>query len=95
MQATTTEIVRLVSDNSPEMPTNLPALLFGAMADIAVPIVTHYRSDLYHDAMYLRETVSPTCWFYWVVRPYGTHIGICAQAWVGNPSLRAKEDVCY
>lgn len=49
--------------------------IFGILADIAWPVVYNYRSDLYHDAMWLNENLSgPDC-FYFAVDESGTSIG--------------------
>ena len=49
--------------------------VFGILADIAWPVVNNYRSDLYHDAMWLNENLSvPDC-FYFAVDKSGTSIG--------------------
>ncbi len=54
---------------------SVKALLFGHLANRAQPVVEHYRSDLYHDAMWLHEQVSGPTSFEWSCRQSGTHIG--------------------
>jgi hypothetical protein len=55
------------------------ALLFGHMVKLAVPVVQHYHSDLYHDARWLEENVSGPTEFDWLVRPSGTNIAGTAK----------------
>lgn len=54
---------------------SLRALLFGAMLDRADGVVKHYRSDLFHDALWIEKFVAGEMTWYWMVRTYGTHIG--------------------
>jgi hypothetical protein len=51
------------------------ALLFGQLADLAFPVIQHYRSDLYHDARWIRDHVDGPGEFYFAVCDYGTSIG--------------------
>lgn len=48
------------------------ALLFGEMVRRAAPIMEHYQSDLFHDAMWINENVHGECAFDWSIRPTGT-----------------------
>lgn len=51
-------------------------LVFGHLFRIAAPIVKWYHSDLYHDAMWLREyMVGESFTFLWSVDEDGTLIG--------------------
>jgi hypothetical protein len=51
-------------------------LVFGHLLSIAAPIVQHYHSDLYHDAIWLSRHLSgPSMTFYWSVDDCGTQIG--------------------
>jgi hypothetical protein len=54
---------------------SIRALLFGAMLDKAEPIVQHYRSDLYHDALWIDKHVNGEFTWYWMLRKHGTHVG--------------------
>lgn len=54
---------------------SLRALLFGAMLDRAESVVKHYRSDLFHDALWIEKYVASEMAWFWMVRTYGTHIG--------------------
>ena len=49
--------------------------VFGILADIAWPVVNNYRSDLYHDAMWLNDYLSLNSYFYFSVDNSGTSIG--------------------
>jgi len=53
----------------------LAVRLFGVVADLAFPIVEHYRSDLYHDARWLRDYAATTTTFYFGCDAWGTSIG--------------------
>ena len=55
------------------------ARIFGAMAEVAGPILEHYHSDLYHDAMFIKRTVQDLVpfepvEFYYGIRNTGTSI---------------------
>lgn len=54
---------------------SIRALLFGLIADLAWPIVEHYRSDLYHDAHWITEHVNGPGTFYFACDEWGTEIG--------------------
>lgn len=50
--------------------------VFGHMVRLAEPLLTHYRSDLYHDALWLNEHATGTRFdFYWSVGETGTRTG--------------------
>lgn len=49
-------------------------LVFGELMNLAWPIVIHYRSDLYHDAEWLRDNLQVSVPFYYGVRDTGTDI---------------------
>jgi hypothetical protein len=49
-------------------------LVFGELANLAWPIVIHYRSDLYHDAQWLKDNLQVGVPFYYGVRDTGTDI---------------------
>jgi hypothetical protein len=57
------------------------ARVFSYLAETAGPIMEHYHSDLYHDAMYLQEAVAqwnqeaPLVW-YWSVNQTGTTLSV-------------------
>lgn len=67
---------------------------FERLLDLAIPVITNYRSDLYHDAIWLdrhietakdplsNELIAPEdLVFYFVVRDYGTHI-VQTDSWL-------------
>lgn len=65
---------------------NIRALLFDQLLERALPVVKEYRSDLFHDAMWLREHLtSERLEFDFMVRHSGTNIGTSAsiQAEIG------------
>lgn len=73
---TTSPVTVLHGDFDVEGDANsMRALLFGLLADRAFPIVEHYRSDLYHDANWLRRYVTGPGVFFFAVRTSGTSIG--------------------
>ena len=56
--------------------TESAAKLFEVLLDLSRPIVSHYQSDLYYDAQWLRVNFTEMPFeFVYGVRPYGTHIG--------------------
>jgi hypothetical protein len=73
----TIETVRLTNGDFKEEgeARSIRALLFGAMLDRAEPIVQHYRSDLYHDALWINEFIHGEFTWYWMLRQHGTHVG--------------------
>lgn len=54
-----------------ELGSSVRPLLFGQMLVRAKPIVQHYASDLYHDAMKIAAITGPTT-FWWGPRECGT-----------------------
>ena len=50
------------------------ALMFGELVKLAIPVVKHYQSDLFHDALWIEKLTGPAE-FYFIVRTWGTHIG--------------------
>jgi hypothetical protein len=54
---------------------SVKALMFGQLADLAWPIVNNYRSDLFHDAMWIEEFAGKPCTFYFAADDCGTSIG--------------------
>jgi hypothetical protein len=78
----TIETVRLTQgsfDNQDEA-RSIRALLFGAMLDRAENVVQAYRSDLFHDALWLDKYVTGEFSWYWMLRRHGTHVGTDLQA---------------
>lgn len=51
---------------------------FGVLVNLTVPTLEHYRSDLYHDAMQIREDFADKSagdvHYLYVVRDSGTHL---------------------
>lgn len=58
-----------------DVQSTIRATVFAVMLELAQDRVKHYRSDLYHDAMWLAEQVTCPISFDWVVRESGTFIG--------------------
>lgn len=57
--------------------TSVHALTFGHLADLAAPIVTRYRSDLFHDAQWIARNVTVSgAVFYFGCDESGTAIGL-------------------
>lgn len=51
------------------------SLIFGQLAKRAAPVITHYHSYLFWDAMWVHTNVRDSRSFYWGVDEYGTSIG--------------------
>lgn len=81
VQDSPVERVRLygVTDTWSAAASVVRALLFGAMVERARPVVQHYLSDLYHDAVWVSEHVVGATEFLWMVRENGTDLGELAQ----------------
>ena len=76
----TTTVVRLASGNvSDPIQSGIPQRLFGELVKLARPVVREFESDLYIDALWVREHVldehSAPLEFWYTVRHSGTHIG--------------------
>lgn len=54
---------------------SMRAMVFGHLVNLTDDVVKHYRSDLYHDARWLRDYFADAMTFYFAVRESGTHIG--------------------
>ena len=67
----------------------LPSLLWEALLERALPVVEHYRSDLYWDAQWLDKYVTGPEEFYFGVHKYGTHIGTDLEL------IKGYSDVTY
>lgn len=61
--------------------TTILAHLYGQMVKRAIPVVSHYLSDLFHDAEWLRAHVTGPTEFLWMVRESGTQLGESAVTW--------------
>lgn len=58
--------------------SSIRAKVFGHMVELSRDRVKFYQSDLFHDALWLKEEMIGPMSFEWVVRESGTHIGdIC------------------
>lgn len=55
--------------------SSVRAKLFGTMVELSKDRVKRFISDLYHDAMWIREAVNGPIQFEWIVRESGTYIG--------------------
>lgn len=67
----------------------LPQRIFGHLVRLAAPVVKEYHGDLYHDAMWVKETISGPTEFLFLVRHSGTHIGPSAQLMFDSLSTNA------
>lgn len=76
MTVTTTEKVRLYGwiDDFAEGARPIRAILFGEMVRRATPIMEHFQSDLFHDAIWINENVNGVTAFDWLIRPSGTNL---------------------
>ena len=54
---------------------SMRAMVFGHLVDLTDNVVKRYRSDLYHDARWLRDYFAEAITFYFAVREAGTSIG--------------------
>lgn len=79
-----TEIHRLQYVTGGTTPIENASLIFGHMVRLALPVMQGYYSDLYHDGMWLRESLESVkgnnYTFYWSVDQSGTTIGHTAIA---------------
>jgi hypothetical protein len=79
----TTFTVRLTGWGSWEdLHLSIKALLFGHMVKLATPVLQEYRSDLYHDALWLHTSVTGPIEFEWLIRPSGTNLQDAARVGV-------------
>lgn len=68
--------IRLMYDNAQATVDPARSLVFGHLVKLAAPVVKHYQSDLYHDAIWLsRYMEGATFSFYWSCDESGTAIG--------------------
>lgn len=58
-----------------EAASSVRAKVFGAMLKLAQGTIRDYHSDMYHDAMWLREWLNGPMAFDWIARESGTFIG--------------------
>jgi hypothetical protein len=55
--------------------STMQATMWATLLDLAEPIVKHFRSDMFHDAHFIRDTWSPeNPTLLWNVDEWGTHI---------------------
>lgn len=59
-----------------EINDSVRALLFGVLLKEAWAVLEHYRSDLYHDANWIKKEIEGPCTFYWSCDGWGTYIGL-------------------
>ena len=50
------------------------AIIFGKLMDLANPIVNRYRSDFFHDAMWISELPDQPVVFFYAISDNGTYI---------------------
>lgn len=72
MDTKPTEKVRLWGF-SDTIQDSVKSKLFGEMLNRS--ITERYRSDFYHDALWIEKHVTGPMTFFWVTREWGTHIG--------------------
>ncbi len=58
-----------------DIQTTVRANVFAILMDLSNDRVKYYKSDLYHDAIWLSENITGCMQFDWVVRESGTFIG--------------------
>ncbi|HSU36299.1 MAG TPA: hypothetical protein VLJ88_11635 [Propionibacteriaceae bacterium] len=61
---------------------SIRALLFAAMLERAEPVVKHYRSDLFHDALWIHNHVNGEMTWHWLVRECGTNLNETADTMI-------------
>lgn len=61
--------------------TTIKSKTFGVLVELSESRITNYRSDLWHDALWIDKFVTGPTTFEWVVRDYGTHIGEAAEVY--------------
>lgn len=66
----------------PQIAESVMACVFGAMVSRSVVVTEHYRSDLFHDATWMREKLQGWMTFDWLVREWGTNIAESARVGV-------------
>lgn len=55
--------------------SSIRAKVFGHMVELAQNRVNYYKSDLFHDALWLKGEMTGPMSFEWIARESGTHIG--------------------
>lgn len=71
-----TTTIRLRYDDTATDVRGVASLVFGHLMKLALPVITAYHSDLYHDALWLDKYLAGASFtFYWAVRETGTQIG--------------------
>lgn len=81
-----TNIVVGINSGDEEEMLSMKAGLFGHMVKLVQPILQHYQSDLYHDAI----AVEKMNWqgdFYYLANATGTCL-MFTDEWIHNPSHR-------
>lgn len=58
----------------PQDSLTLQAAVFDVIAEISFPIIEQFRSDLFHDALWIRNTVNGPMSFYFSLNESGTYI---------------------
>lgn len=72
-----TDTRRLLYDNTVTGVESAHALIFGRLAELAFPVLTAYHSDLFHDALWIRDTVTGELFtFFWSVDQSGTALSL-------------------
>lgn len=71
--------------------SSIRAKTFAEMLKLAHGRVQFYTSDLFHDALWLRENVTEPCSFDWITRESGTDIGKMAATTMEREDLRDRD----
>lgn len=58
--------------------STIKAVTFGVLVELAEGRMENYRSDLWHDALWIDREITGPITFEWVLRDWGTHIGDAA-----------------
>lgn len=69
----------LVYSSFEEMESSIKAKVFGILVELSEGRIKDYRSDLWHDALWLNEAITGPMSFDWIVRDSGTFIGESAE----------------
>lgn len=71
-------------DRYDPLPRTAQAVIFDRLLDLALPVVTYYKTDLFHDAVYIHNVIAKHSdltseegvTFYYGLRETGTDIGV-------------------
>lgn len=93
LMATETRRVRLYGAE-PELVGVAKAALFGELVTLATPVLVSYRSDLFHDAVWIDGLTGP-CTLYWSVRATGTCISSDPTFFASSMSVWGERSIAW